>query len=185
LKEKLKNIAGIQTGLFARTVPQGDVGFLQAKHFDFNGLIIGDIHPELIRTESMERHLLQPGDVLFAAKGTRNFATIYEIQNLPCVASTSFFLIRIRNNNILPEYLAWYLNHPITLQLIKSQAIGSSIVSIAKPVLEELEVLIPDSKTQNAVLEISRLRTKEKLLKKQIEDFRDQQIQYLTIKAIK
>jgi len=184
LTTKLKDIASIQTGLFARTVSEGDIVYLQAKHFNENGLIMNNIHPELIRNDSVERHLLNPGDVLFAAKGTRNFAVVFDIRNQPCVASTSFFVIRLQGSFVSPEYLAWYLNHPITQQLLKKQAIGTSIASISKPVLEELEISVPDLKTQQTVLEIARLRSKEKLLKKQIEVLREQQIQHLIIKAI-
>ncbi|TSA34192.1 MAG: hypothetical protein D4R64_12555 [Porphyromonadaceae bacterium] len=185
MRTKLKNIASIQTGLFARTVSEGEIVFLKAKHFNENGLIVNYIRPELIRSSSVELHLLKPGDVLFAAKGTRNFAAVYDIPDQSCVASTSFFVIRLKENSILPEYLVWYLNHPGTLQLLKAQAIGTSIVSISKPVLEELEISIPDMKTQQTILIITKLRIKEKQLKQQVEKLRETQIQHLIIKAIK
>lgn len=184
MKTKLKNIANVLSGLYARTVPEGEIVFLQARHFDENGLIMNFIHPELMKNVSVERHLLKPGDVLFAAKGTRNFAAVFGIQNQPCVASTSFFVIRTQGSTIAPEYLAWYLNHIDTQRNLKNKAIGSSIVSISKPVLEELEIFVPDLKIQQTILEISRLRNQEKQLKKRIEMLREQQIQQVILKAI-
>jgi restriction endonuclease S subunit len=100
------------------------------------------------------------------------------------VASTSFLVIRIIKQILLPEFLAWFINHPDTLQLIKSQAIGSSIVSISKPVLEELEISVPDVKTQEAVLKISRLWEQKSLLEKQIGELREKQLHHLIKKAI-
>lgn len=185
LKTTLKNIVNIQTGLFSRAVSQGEIVLLQAKHFDENGLMISHIHPELIRNAGTGRHLLRSGDILFAAKGTRNFAVVLDIGSRPCVASTLFFVLRIHVNFIIPAYLVWYLNHPNTLQLLKNQAKGTSIVSISKPVLEELEICVPDLKTQKIILEIARLRNREKLIKKQIEVLREKQIQHLILKAIK
>jgi len=184
LKTKLRNISNIQTGLFAKTDSEGDIVYLQAKDFDENGVLRISLHPDLKMKSNFEKHLLKTGDVLFAAKGTKNFATVYERHNQPCVASTSFFVIRLKENIILSEYLAWYLNNPIILQVLKSQAIGSSMVSISKAVLEELEVSIPDLQTQRVVLKITQLRNTEKKLKQQIEILREKQIQQQVINAI-
>jgi len=120
-----------------------------------------------------EKHLLKDGDVLFAAKGTKNFAAVFENHNEPSVASTSFFVIRPTNKKVLPKYLAWVLNSHTILTLLKGQAIGTSIPSISKQVLENLEIAVPSIETQKAIVEISKLRHKEKSLKQEIETLRD------------
>jgi restriction endonuclease S subunit len=185
MKTKIREIANIQTGLFANNFAEGDIVYLQSKHFNEEGLLKHTLHPDLKSNEIDERHLLKRGDVLFAAKGSRNFAAAFINIDQACVASTSFFVIRLKSNSILPEYLAWYLNHPNTLQILKAQAIGTSIASISKPVLQELEISIPDIKTQKTVLQITNLRKKEKLLNQKIESLREQQIQQQIINAIK
>lgn len=185
MKTKLRNISNIQTGLFAKTESEGDIVYLQAKDFDENGVLKTSLHPDLKMKSKIEKHLLKIGDVLFAAKGSKNYAAVYESHNQPCVASTSFFVIRLKDNTILSEYLAWYLNNPNILQVLKSQAIGSSMVSISKSVLEDLDVSIPDLQTQRMILKITQLRNTEKSLKQQIEILREKQIQYQVINAIK
>ena len=182
---RLRNISSIQTGFFAKTDSEGDIVYLQAKHFDENGLLKTSLLPDLKKNGKIEKHILKVGDVLFAAKGTKNFAAVYESHNQPCVASTSFFVIRLTDNAIIPEYLTWYLNNPTILQGIKAQAIGSSMVSISKSVLEDLEISIPDLQTQRAILKITQLRNTEKELKQQIEILREKQIQQQVINAIK
>jgi len=139
--------------------------------------------------------LLRQGDVLFASKGTKNFAALFESlpigqagKKQPAVASTSFFVIRMQenfSNKILPEFLVWLINHPTAQKFLKGKAIGTSIVSISKSVLEELEIPIPDLQTQKAILKINQLHNKEKSLNQQIQTLREKQIQQQIINAIK
>ncbi len=185
LKKQLKHISTIQTGLFAKPSGSGNVVYLQSKHFDENGLLQTVLHPDLLAEGISEKHLLKDGDVLFAAKGTKNFAAVFENHNEPSVASTSFFVLRLIDKNVLPQYLAWFLNIHTTQTLLKGQAIGTSIPSISKQVLGNLEIAVPDMETQKAILQITKLRNKEKSLKQKIETLREKQIQQQIINAIK
>lgn len=183
MKTYLKDISSIQTGLFTKTVTKGDIVYLQAKHFDEYGQLNQILHPDLASTVSTNRHLLQPGDVLFAAKGNKNFAAVYEIHNQPCIASTSFFVIRLNYCSVLPDYLAWFLNNSETQKFLKAQALGSSMASISKPVLENLEISLPSLNDQERIMTISKLRMKQKDLKIRIERLQEQLVQQLLIKA--
>ena len=176
MKVRIKDITHIQTGLFAKPSGIGDLVYLQSKHFDEYGHLYAVLHPDLVAEGISEKHLLKDGDVLFAAKGTKNFATVFENHNEPSVASTSFFVIRTTDNKLLPQYLAWVLNSQPIQTLLKGQAIGTSIPSISKQVLENLEITVPSIETQQTILQITRLRTKEKTLKQQIEVLRDKMI---------
>jgi restriction endonuclease S subunit len=185
LKTTLKYIASIQTGVFAKPIPKGEIVYLQAKHFDENGELVETLYPDLNADGKIEKHLLRKGDVLFAAKGTKNFAAWYKGDNLPAVASTSFFVIRLKDRNVLPGFLTWFLNHPNTQFLLKREARGTSIASISKSVLAELEIPVPGIQFQELILKIYHLRNKEKKLKLQIENFREKQIQQQIINALK
>lgn len=180
---RIKDIARIQTGLFAKTSVIGELVYLQSKHFDEFGQLHSMLQPDLLAEGISEKHLLKDGDVLFAAKGTKNFAAVFENHNEPAVASTSFFVIRPTKNKVLPQFVAWFLNHYTTQTLLKGQAIGTSIPSISKQVLENLEIPVPDIKTQKAIVEISKLRNKEKSLKQKIETLREKQIQAMLLEA--
>lgn len=180
----IKNISSIQTGLFAKPVDKGEVIYLQAKYFDEFGKLQSFLHPDLMAEGVSDKHLLRSGDVLFAAKGTKNFAAVYENHNAPAVASTSFFVIRLTEKNVLPEYLAWFLNNHSTQTLLKGRAIGTSIPSISKQVLEALEIALPSIEVQKTILKIAKLRNNEKTLKLEIEALREKQIQQQIINAI-
>lgn len=183
MKTLIKNITHIQTGLFAKPSVLGELVYLQSKHFDEYGQLHAVLHPDLVTHGISEKHLLKDGDVLFAAKGTKNFAVVFENHNEPSVASTSFFVIRPTDKKLLPKFLAWFLNNHTTQTLLKGQAIGTSIPSISKQVLENLEITVPDIKTQKAIVEISKLRNKEKSLKQKIEELREKQIQTILLEA--
>lgn len=192
MKTIVKNITNIQTGLFAKPIAIGNpvkmgqvVVYLQSKHFDESGRLQMSLYPDLVADGIAEKHLLKPGDVLFAAKGKKNFAAVFEMHNRVAIASTSFFVIRLTDKKVLPEYFAWFLNSPSTQTLLKTQAIGTSIASISKVVLEGLEITVPSIETQKAILQITKLHNKEKSLKREIESLREMQIQQLIINAIK
>jgi restriction endonuclease S subunit len=185
---RLDGIASVQSGLWAETDADGEIVYLQAKHFGENGQLVSTLHPDMGRNKISEKHLLRDGDVLFAAKGTKNFAAWYESKNPPAVASTSFFVIRINEafqDKVLPAFLAWYINQPAVMKLLKGKAIGTSIVSISKSVLEELVIMIPPLETQNVIISIMQLRNREKDLTRKIEMLREKQIHQQILNAIK
>lgn len=184
MKKLIKDISSIQTGLFAKPAGVGELVYLQSRHFDEYGQLHSVLHPDLPAEGISVKHLLKDGDVLFAAKGTKNFATVFENHNEPSVASTSFFILRIFDDRVVPHYLSWYLNSFAAQSFLKSNAIGTSLPSISKSVLERLEIPIPDINKQLLVLKIIESRTKESALIKQLESLRDILIQEKIYKSI-
>ncbi len=163
------------TGVYAQTVLQGDIVYLQSKHFDESGRLSSDLHPDLKSDLRIEKHLLKSGDVLFAAKGTKNFAALISKSIQPAVASTSFFVIRIHTENgsqVLPEYLTWFLNRTATQRILKAEAVGSSLPSISMPVISQLEIPIPTLSVQNNILLLNKHKRQEKYLREKIAELR-------------
>lgn len=185
MKVLLRNISTIQTGLFARPTGFGELVYLQSKHFDEYGQLNTELYPDLSAEGISEKHLLSKDDVLFAAKGTKNFAAVFDNHNAPSVASTSFFVIRITDINVLPSYLAWYLNHLSLKSSLKGKAKGSAIPSITKKDLEELEIAIPEIQIQRTVIKLDDLRNREKALRQKIEFLREHLIEQQIIRALK
>ncbi len=183
MKTHLKHISTIQTGFFAKPQTNGDIIYLQPKYFNEFGDLTTLLQPDLNSTEISAKHILQQGDVLFAAKGVKNFAALYEENNFPAVASTSFFVIRLTKKEVLPEYLTWFLNHPNTQLFLKGNAHGTAMVSISKSVLEDIELSIPSIEMQNRILKIAACRKQELTLKKQMEDLQEKYLQSVLIKS--
>lgn len=183
----LEHIANIRTGVFAKPNTEGEIVYLQLKYFDENGVLVSNLHPDLKYEDVAEKHLLRQGDVLFATKGSKNFAAKFENRNHPSAASTSFFIISMKEsfkNKIIPDFLVWYINDSRSQSYLKNKAIGTSVVSISKKVLEKLEIPIPDLSLQQMILKIVQFSNKEKELKQQIEALREKLIQQQIINSI-
>ena len=180
----IKDISTIQTGLFAKPSGKGEVVYLQSKHFDENGQIQTELYSDLMAEGISQKHLLQEGDVLFAAKGTKNFAAIYEFKNKPAVASTSFFVIRPKDKKVLSKYLAWFLNQTHTQRILKDKARGTAIPSITKNVLEDLEIPIPSIEKQKIIIELASLVMKEFELRNSILEQRKLFVENQILKSI-
>lgn len=185
VRRKLGEIAKLKTGLFAKPEARGDLVYLQVKHFDENGLLRTEIYPDLRSYKVTEKHLLVDGDILFAAKGAKNFAVVFENHNPPAVASTSFFVIRVTEKGLLPQFIVWFLNQPSTLKKLKDQAIGTAIPSISKDTLEDLQIPVPEKRVQDAVLQIAGLMRRENEIQERLKYLRETKIQKQIFELIK
>lgn len=172
----LKNIASIQTGIYAKSDVHGNAIYLHARYFNESGQLDKNVIYDIYVDTRLSKHLLKDGDILFMAKGFKNAAIVYSESMGPAVASSSFFVIRVAPQ-LLPGYAAWYINHPNTQKILKGKARGSSLPSISIRTLEELEINIPDIKTQQDILIIQGFRTREKQLIEEIEALKEQYIQ--------
>ena len=187
LKYSIQNIATIYSGIYATTGLSGEVVYLQANHFSEHGQLASTLIPNLYLNQQTQKHLLRDGDILFAAKGHKNFATVYEEKNGLCVASSTFLVVRINEDfkdNLLPEFLAWYINNPATQKWLKANAIGSALPSISKSKLLELEIQVPELAKQDAILKIYALRLQEREIQVQLIDKKEQYLQQLLLKAL-
>ncbi|MFA5296689.1 MAG: restriction endonuclease subunit S [Lutibacter sp.] len=149
---KLKDIASIQFGYYGKPSKKGTIPYLQAKHFNDFGQYVGDKDAFLEEEPKSTANLLKDGDVLFAAKGFRFFATLYKKEVGKAIASSIFFVMRPDTNKIIPAYLVSVLNLPKNLSHFQQSGAGSSIPSIRKNELADFAFnLIPIDQQQKVV----------------------------------
>jgi len=187
LKTLLENIAKLQSGLYAQPDIQADTLYLQGVHFDQFGEFNREVKPQLKLNDKIERHLLQPEDVLFAAKGLNNFAVVYHTDLGKAVASSSFIIVRLHQEyceQVLPDYLAWYLTNNPGVKLFHKQ-LGTTIPSISIEKLSKLEIEFPSLEQQHRIVAIQKLRNHEKQLVFQLEQQKDYLIKQTLLTAAK
>jgi len=185
LNTLLKNIAQLFSGVYIKPGVDGNIYYIQAKHFDKNREFDPAVKPELRLDEKTERHLLKSGDILLAAKGYDNFAVQYKGFVDKAVASSIFIVIRIRDQKqVLPEFLTWYLNLTKTQQFFKNYSKGSDIPAITIGLIKDLEIFIPTIEKQHAVLKMAELTKRENQLRQQITALRNGQIQQQLLQVI-
>lgn len=176
---KLKDIAEIQTGIYAKASPSPDTVYLQVNNFDADRVICNTAKPSITIPSKNRGHYLNVGNLLFAGKGTNNFCVVFTGYDEKCVASSSFLVVRITKIDLVePQYVSWFLNLPSTLMSLSSNAVGTSIPSITKATLEEVELPLPPIATQEKIVEIAKLQKKERELREAITVKRQQIIDY-------
>ncbi|MCS2900563.1 restriction endonuclease subunit S [Bacteroides thetaiotaomicron] len=143
------------------------------------GTYIPNKNQVFLLDDSNNKYFLKEGDLLFSAKGANNFCTIFHTQKYNAVASSSFLIIRIRDKKrILPDYLCWFFNRQTTLQYLTSNAKGTSIPSISKSTVEELNIPILPVDKQEKIIAIAKLQKTEERLYKKIIRKREQLTEY-------
>lgn len=184
---KLKYIAHIKTGLNykSKDIAQhsGDYYLIQVKDVIMNEISKENIN-RIKNKENISRYILNNHDILFAAKGNKNVAVRYDNAFGRSVASSTFFIIRVIDDKVLPEYLSWYLNLKTTQEHIKVLSTGTFIPSINKEHLDNFEIPVPSLEIQKKIIAISTLRKKEKNLIKEINFKKDILIESILSKKI-
>lgn len=126
---------------------------------------------------------LQARDVLFVAKGSRNFAVCLEAVPEPAVCSHYFFLIRVRDaKTLLPEFLAWQINQLPAQRYLNKNAEGTDQLSIRRAVLEAMSISVPPIEQQQHLIRLAKLAANERVLLENLVHNREQQLQALAIK---
>lgn len=188
MQTKLSNIAEFQSGIYEKPDINANTLYLHAVHFTRSGLFDKTVEPQLKLKNKLEKHILKEGNLLFAAKGLNNFAVVYHTNIGQAVASSSFIVIKIREEEkqkIQPDYLAWFITHNNQIKIMHEQQLGTTIPSISMKQLAELEIYIPTVAIQKKIVAIHQLREKEKELTIHIEKRKDKQLQLLLSNATK
>ena len=185
---KLSDLAEIFTGLNYQkkeiSLKPTGVNFIQAKDIVNNQLFKNSIF-RIEKISIDKRFVLNDNDILFSAKGSRNFAFCYKEQYGESTASSTFFIIRIIINSVLPEYLSWYLNQKPAQDYFKYQSTGTFIPSINKMQLGDLGIPVPSIELQKKIIKIDSLRRIEKELLNTISNKKDLLIENILYNKIK
>jgi len=187
MNKKLHEIAILTSGVYAKPDYSPDTLYLQSVHFDEFGQLDPLLKPQLNVDGKTAKHILEEGDILFAAKGTNSFGVVYQEAYGKAVASSSFIVVRIRqeiNGEILPAYLAWFLSNTPAIRNFHRKQLGTTIPSISIKKLSEIEVQVPPIEKQHLITSIQQLRNKQKDLNMQLETAREIQIQQFLINAL-
>lgn len=158
----LGEIVDVQSWYYLHAWSFWDVIYLQGKDFDeFGDLKKWSLTPELDSKEVQERQYLQDWDILFASKWVRNFASVYKKEYWKCVASSTFFIIRLHNENIIPEYLAILLTEASKWKYFQDNISWWYIQSISKPVLQNYEIETPPLNKQKDIIKYYEIYKKQ------------------------
>ena len=104
-----------------------------------------------------EPDYLRSDDILFVARGNRNYAVqIGEIPDgIKAVAAPHFFVIRLKDKSLTSDFLTWFLNQTPCQQYFEQNAEGTMAKSIRRSVLEQTPIAVPSLDKQTAIAKLN------------------------------
>ena len=174
MKKRMSQIAEIKSGyLFKEGIKsdkEGNVSVVQLKDVNDRGVL----KPHDLQRISLDKidsgNFLAVGDILLKAKTNKPVSAVVKEQLPSTIATAHYFVISIKKSDVLPGYLAWYLNQRPAQIYFDRNAGGTRIQVINKQLLSELEVVVPDLKTQEKIEKIYELHQKEQDLVEAIKE---------------
>lgn len=175
----LQDIAEVRSWIFARTWKWGEILYLQAKYFNDYWELIKELpDPDLNSEDIQKKHILQPWDILFCAKWTRNFAVVYNESFWPCVASSTFIVVRLKSwSDFLSQYIALILNNIESIKYIKKRNLtGTTVGSISKKTIENFYLKKIAIEKQQKLIEINDIYRKQLSILREIAEKKEKLI---------
>ena len=183
---RLSDLADITGGFAFRSaieaLPPGDVGVLQMSNVDAFGLVDWSKTVRVRLPDERRPNFILPGDIILAARGTNNYATLIEHVEGPVVCTSQFFSIRVRRpQEVDVGFLVWQLNQRPCQDYLKREATGSYILNIRRDVLDRMPVAIPIHQKQRTIAELVRAATRERVALSKLIENRNAQLEALAI----
>jgi hypothetical protein len=134
---------------------------------------------------------LKPGDILFIARGSNNYAVLVTPSLPPpsqgeeftpspgkgragvgscrrAVAAPHFFVLHCQSANLLPEYLVWQLNQAPCQRYFQREAEGTLTKSIRRSVLEATPIVVPPLAKQRSIVQLANSLKQQRQLMEQL-----------------
>ena len=170
MKFYLKDIADIQTGFSFRErlefSPSGNVSIIQMRDISESNEIDT---AKLIRTNilnSYNKFQIKANDLIFCPRGLMYTITLVPQTLNATILTAPLILIRMKQKDILPAYIQWFINQPFTQKYFTSRAEGTAVKLLSKSALAEVEIIVPNLSKQQLIIDIANLYTNEQQLLK-------------------
>ncbi len=155
--------AGFPLRTAADALPAGDVSFVQMRDVVDGASVEWAGVPRVALPGKRPVSWLGDGDILFAARGTNNYALALRNTPARAVCSPHFFVLRASDKaRIDPCFLAWQINQRPAQEYFRQSATGSHIPNIRRSVLEGLEIAVPSVSKQRMIADLWNASLEEK-----------------------
>jgi hypothetical protein len=189
MRAQIGEIAEVQIGYQPRGRPEdvlgGNLRVFQMSDLDDDGRL-KDVS-KLVRVSpdtDSGRYLVHDGNVVFQARGSRSKAFVLQMVPAATLASNHFYIVRMRPNVVLPQFLAWSVNQPSAQVYLTGKAQGTTMMLVPKPAFESLSIDVPPLDVQRMIVELAALRQREHNLVMNLECRRDTLVRALSLRAI-
>lgn len=172
MTQHLYDIASARFGVHAKGLKKGPFALVQSSAITAEGTIehayMDRTDPALVKFK--EEDLLRKDDVLLIGKGSTSTAAMWPGTSEYTLASGMLFVIRPNVNNVLPAYLAAYLNsRPAQAQMAAMRKVGTVPV-LSRSALDQLEIPVPSLEDQRKLIRLADAAQRAKLHLNELTD---------------
>lgn len=189
MKMTLGALADVRGGQLS----QGDPARASSIDTACPALQVGDLAPngsvawsglrKVIPAGSWKRSLINDGDVLVPLRSTRVTAIVAR-DVPPRTIALGHWAIITTGPTLLPEYVAWYLAHPMTARQWQRAEVGSKLAFVPLSAVRELEVDVPPLDFQRRIVAVDALHNRLGELEQQLADTRNRYVHQITRAAL-
>ncbi len=169
---RLANLATISAGHpFRGKIPEKSGSGIRAVQMKDISIEEGVCWDSVVETElsgKKQPDWLMKGDILFAARGARNYAVLIDQVAGKAVSAPHFYILRVNKPSLLPEFLVWQLNQKPLQNYFDRAAQGSFTKSIKRSILEGAETTVPPLDNQKQIVGLHTTLLQEKRLYAQL-----------------
>lgn len=166
--KNLKNIADVIAGYAFRIALKqqidGLMNVIQSKNVIDDLYINKDNLTKINLQKYQSKAFIKENDIIISSRGSFKVSVVTgDVVNT--IASSSVYILRLKDKSIIPEYLAIYLNSINGQKEIREKITGSVIKTILRKDLENLEIPLPDKNIQKKIINLYKNnQTQQKLL---------------------
>ncbi len=184
----LDKVAEIRIGYQPRSSLRGDTSgthrLVFGKNISPDGKLEGPFL-QIVPDRKANLYEVRPRDILFLARGTEHKAICIDSEIAPnLLASSNFYIVRVKTPTVLPCFLAWYMNQKPAREHYEIHAAGATISYISKPALAALPIPVIPIEKQQAIVKIAQLRDEERVIEQHLSRLRDRLVDKQCLKAL-
>ena len=170
---KLKDIATVSFGTTFRSrimpAASGNLRLIQMKDLGRDNLVhLGQV-VRIACAQPKPTQFAQVGDLIFRSRGQTNTAALLQEAAGDAIVAAPLLLIRPNTKRVVPEFLRWWINQPVSQAYLRSRSEGTSLKMVSKQSLEKLAVNLPPVEQQRQAVEFFRLSMQEQRLLEEIK----------------
>lgn len=176
---RLKDCGSLRSGQSLRKAAIEDAHserfIIQTKDVLPDGRISTQLTPVTTVGEKLKSNV-DPGDLLILSRGVRFNAGV--VRELPgtSTALNMFYIFTPNNTELLPEFIAGFLNNPATQERLKRFATGATIPHLKADDLGRTRIPVPPLGQQRAYVALIEACLEEKRLLERLSTLRSQQL---------
>lgn len=184
---KIGKIAEIRAGYnFRKAIVASEKGDLPVIQFkDARGITVSLVKACVhISSEKIKSsHFLKFNDILLSNRGDYKSSVFKCHEN--CIASGVFFVMTLKNNSFLPEFVAAYLNSQVGQKKILARQNKSGLKAIIRSELEQIEIPSISLEKQKQIVELFSLYQKEVEIIEKIQQNKKKLVDFVISKEFK